>query len=230
MKKIILFILLVISIAPVYAQTSVGVIGGYNLSFVYPDINWTPSNYKVSYGTGWRTGFVADQHLWKDFYLQPQLIFNQKSYNYSTIANVNDAHYKYKRHLLYLELQAHLLYKPKIGNGRLFLGAGPYIGRGISGRERVEGYDQDGRFSSLGYDIIKYKKPPPFNRDYDEENVTYMKPYDVGINLLAGYELKNGLFFNVIYSLGTNNTSYDATRSYNGYLGLTVGYFLKKFI
>ncbi|MCF6402838.1 PorT family protein [Chitinophaga filiformis] len=228
MKKIILFILLATGIAPAYAQTSIGVIGGYNLSFVYPDVNWEPWNYKVSYGTGWRAGLVADQHLWKNFYLQPQVIFNQKSYNYSTIADIYDTHYEYKRRLLYLELQAHLLYKPKIGNGRLFLGAGPYIGRGVSGRERVEGY-QDGRHSSLDYNIIKYKKYPPFNSDHSELGVDYMKPYDVGINLLGGYELKNGLFFNVIYSLGTNNTSYTVVRSYNGYLGISVGYFLKKF-
>lgn len=230
MKKIILFILLTIALAPTYAQTSLGVAAGYNSSFVYPDTNWEPWNYKASYGNGWHAGLVADQHLWKNFYLQPQLLFNQKSYNYSTITDVYDTHYKYKRRLLYLELQAHLMFKPKIGNGRLLLGAGPYIGRGISGREKIAGFDQTGQQSSLDYDIIKYKKRPPFNTDYSELNVNYMKPYDIGINMLAGYEMKNGLFFNIIYSLGTNNTSYDAIKSYNGYLGLTVGYFLKRFI
>ncbi|SHM77324.1 porin family protein [Chitinophaga sp. CF418] len=232
MKKIILFILLTIGLAPAYAQTSVGIVGGNNLSFVYPETNWETWNYKVSYRAGWRAGLIADQRLSKNFYLQPQLILNQKGYNYSRVDTSADTHYKYKRHLLYLELQAHLLYKPQIGNGKLLLGAGPYIGRGISGRERIEGYqlDQDGQqYKFVEYNVIKYKKPSPFNPYYSEFDATHMKPYDVGLNLLAGYELKNGLFFNAIYSLGFNNTSYYAIKSYNGYLGITVGYFLKKF-
>ncbi len=232
MKKIILFILLAISLAPAYAQTSVGIVGGYNLSSGYLESNWEGWHYNVSSRSGWRAGLIADQPLSKKFYLQPQLILNQKGYNYSPIIDIPDnPYYKYKRQLLYLELQAHLLYKRQIGNSKLFLGAGPYIGRGISGRERVESYQlgQDGQpYIYPEYNIIKYKKP--VNRNYSELDVTYIKPYDVGLNLLAGYELKNGLFFNAIYSFGFNNHSrYDAYKSYNGYLGITVGYFLKKF-
>jgi hypothetical protein len=232
MKKIILFIVLAISIAPVYAQTSVGVIGGYNLSFVYPETNWTAWRYQVSEGSGWRAGVVADQHLWKNFYLQPQLIFNQKGHNYSYTSDAPSYdHYDYKRRLLYLELQANLLYKLQIGNGKLVLGAGPYIGRGISGRERIDIYlnDQGGQQYVLDYNVIKYKnKYPPFDLYYSATNTTYVKSYDIGFNQLAGYELKNGLFFNITYSLGLNNTDYHV-KSFNGYLGITVGYFLKRF-
>jgi hypothetical protein len=232
MKKIILFILLSTCIAPVYAQTSVGVIGGYNLSFVYPESNWTAWQHHASEGSGWRAGLIADQHLWKKFYLQPQLIFNQKGYNYSYTAEAPSYdRFDYKRHLLYLELQANLLFKPQIGNGKLVLGAGPYIGRGISGRERIDIYhnDQDGQHYILDYNVIKYKnKYPPFDLYYTTTNVTYIKPYDIGVNLLGGYELKNGLFFNITYSLGLNNTDYHI-KSFNGYLGVTVGYFLKRF-
>ena len=232
MKKTILFILLAISIAPIYAQTSVGVVGGYNSSFVFPYTNWEAVNYKVSYGSGWRAGLISDQHLCKKFSLQPQLILNQKRYNYSySPPTPSSVQAEYKRHLLYLELQANLLFKPQIGNGKLFLGAGPYIGRGISGRERMDLYyaGQNGQQYRLDYNIIRYKsKYPAVDPYYSEANVIYLKPYDIGINLLAGYELKNGLFFNVIYSLGANNTDYHV-KSYNGYLGITVGYFLKKF-
>jgi len=233
MKKIILLVLLTIGLAPAYAQTSLGVAGGYNLSFVYPEINWEALDYKVSMGSGWRAGLVADQRLWKNFYLQPQLIFNQKSYNYDYTSDIPpNTQNEYKRHLLYLELQAHFLFKPKVGNGKLILGGGPYIGRGISGRERVDVHyvDQDVPVHIRDYNVIKYKSEyPGYDPNYTTSNVTYVKPYDIGINLLGGYEMKNGLFFNVIYSLGANNTGNYSIKSYNGYLGITVGYFFKKF-
>ncbi|MFN5134701.1 MAG: PorT family protein, partial [Chitinophagaceae bacterium] len=52
---------------------------------------------------------------------------------------------------------------------------------------------------------------------------------DLGVNVLAGYELKNGLFFSANYTRGlTNwlNVSTDTWR--NNLLGVSVGYFFGK--
>lgn len=233
MKKIILLILLIIGIAPAFAQTSVGIIGGYNLNSVYPKSKQEVLGNKISSRSGWHAGLVADKRLWKKFYLQPQLLLNEKGYN--ATYTLNDAPTypsgKYKTRLLYLELQTNLLFKQQIGNGKLLIGGGPYIARGISGVEKVyrQYYDQNGalqRYTS--YNVIKYKNKQPDIYTYG--NIHHMKPYDAGLNFLAGYELKNGLFFNVIYSMELNNRWYTKEfESKNTYFGITAGYFLKKF-
>ncbi|MCF6402839.1 PorT family protein [Chitinophaga filiformis] len=232
MKKIILLALLAIGITPSFGQTSVGIIGGYNLNSIYPKSNHEVLGYKVSSRSGWRAGLVADKRLWKKFYLQPQLLLNEKGYNRPFTTNVAPAYAtgEFKTRLLYLELQANLLFKQQIGKSKLFVGAGPYIARGIGGLETwdIQSYDQNGVLqSSTNYSAIVYRNKKP---DYSYGNVVHVKPYDVGFNFLAGYELKNGLFFNVTYGRELNNRGYTrGFESKNTYFGLTAGYFLKRF-
>ncbi|PSL30912.1 outer membrane beta-barrel protein [Chitinophaga ginsengisoli] len=232
MKKIILLASLVIGVAPVFAQTSVGIIGGYNVNSIFPKSKHEMPDHEITSRSGWRAGLVADKRLWKKFYLQPQLLLNEKGYNTNFSTNVAPAYTtgKFKTRLLYLELQANLLFKQQIGKGKLFVGAGPYIARGIGGLEKsdVQAYDQNGvRQRTTYYTAIVYRNKRP---DYSYGNVLHVKPYDVGFNFLAGYELKNGLFFNVNYSRELNNRGYTkGFESKNTYFGLTAGYFLKRF-
>jgi hypothetical protein len=232
MRKIVLLALLAISMLPTYAQTSVGVIGGYNLNSVYPTSKQEMPGYNVSSRSGWRAGLVADKRLLKKFYLQPQLLLNEKGYNNTYASNEAPTYSsgEFKTRLLYLELQANLLFKQQFGNGKFFVGAGPYIARGIGGVEKLDGryYDTNGALQRFtNYYVIKYRNKAP---DYIYGNVRHVKPYDAGLNFLAGYELKNGLFFNVTYSMELNNYRYTkAFESKNAYFGLTAGYFLKKF-
>lgn len=228
MRKIVLLALLTISMLPVYSQTSVGVIGGYNLSSFLPKRNLESYGYDVTSRSGWRAGLIADRHLWSKFYLQPQFLLNRKGYNYSFNNEASGSYSKTERQFLYLELQANLLFKQQIGKGRLFVGAGHYIGRGVAGKERATGYMiLDGKQVDyiFHYDI-KYRSKEPDNNSAMEK---YVKPYDLGLNFLAGYELKNGLFFNATYSRGLTELGYFNGSGGNTYLGITVGYFLKRF-
>jgi len=233
MKKIILFTLLAIGTAPTYAQTSVGIIGGYNLNSIRPNSTWKALGYDVSSRSGWRAGLVADKRLWKKFYLQPQLLLNEKGYNSTYLWDVPPSYSNthLKTRLLYLELQANLLFKQQIGNSKILVGAGPYIARGISG---IQILDSDYYNSNMGsmarsinYAVVNYRSKAP---DYVYGNIVHIKPYDMGFNMLAGYELKNGLFFNVVYSLELNNNGFNKHyKNKNTYFGLTAGYFLRKF-
>lgn len=233
MKKLLLLALLSISMLPAYSQTSIGVIGGYNLNSVYPISKQETPGYNVSSRSGWRAGLVADKRLSKKFYLQPQLLLNEKGYNRTYTSNEAPTYPsgEFKTRLLYLELQTNLLFKQQIRNGKFFAGAGPYIARGVGGTEKLDDqyYNTDGKLlRSTNYYIIKYRNKIP---DYIYGNIRHVKPYDAGLNFLAGYELKNGLFFNVTYSMELNNRGYTkASESKNTYFGLTAGYFLKKFI
>jgi hypothetical protein len=232
MKKFLLLALLASSMLPVYSQTSVGIIGGYNLNSVYPKSKLEMAGYNVSSRSGWRAGLVADKQLSKKFYLQPQLLLNEKGYNRAFASNEAPTYPsgEFKTRLLYLELQTNLLFKQQIRNGKFFAGAGPYIARGIGGTERSDGqyYDTNNKLQRFtDYYVIKYRNKIP---DYTYGKIAHVKPYDAGLSFLAGYELKNGLFFNVTYSMELNNRSYTkASESKNTYLGLTAGYFLKKF-
>jgi hypothetical protein len=234
MRKIILFVLLTSSILSSYAQTSIGLIGGYNHSTLRSnDDNLAERGIDNSYYSGWRAGIITDHHLFGKFYLQPQLLINTKGYNIS-FKNTNGNAYQMNhlsRRLTYLELQTNLLFKQQAGTGKFFVGAGPYIGRGISGLERFDGDYQDGR-TFTSYYTIKYSSKEPGNPNNQLSGVTYMKPYDAGVNFLAGYELKNGLFFNAVYSLGLNHQFFGQVGNdgdKNTYFGLSIGYFFKKF-
>ncbi|MCF6402841.1 PorT family protein [Chitinophaga filiformis] len=227
MKKILLLALLAISMLPVYSQTSVGVIGGYNLASLHPKQKQMYGSWDYDFKQGWRAGLIADHRLWKKFHLQPQLLLNSKGYKSRYYYNGPFA-FSSERilRMLYLELQANLLFKEPLGSGKLLIGAGPYLSRGIGGKLRARGFQvySDGTTSYDQKFPIKFRK-----ESGNDATVSYQKPYDAGLNFQTGYECKNGLFFNAVYSLGLTNYNYSKElKSKNTYFGLGVGYFLKK--
>ncbi|PSL30914.1 outer membrane beta-barrel protein [Chitinophaga ginsengisoli] len=230
MKKLLLLALLAISMLPVYSQTSVGVIAGYNAGSRHPQYQSPVGISDYSPLSTWRAGLVADHHLWKKFYLQPQLLLNNKGEkeHYTDLRPVDYTN-KTSTRLLSLELQANFIFKQEWGKGKFFVGAGPYLGRGISGKCKYKGYNgvTGERFYFDGSYPVKYKRKV----ETPDPTVLYQKPYDAGINFQAGYELKNGLFFNAVYSRGLNYQGYntDGNRSKSTYWGVSVGYLLKKF-
>jgi len=234
MKKLLVLTLLAAGMLPAYAQTSIGIIAGYNLNnqhiphleTAYTDLN------KKSSTLSWRAGVITEHHLAGKFFLQPQLILNNKGANYIATNPVNDYHAETKRRMLYLELQANALFKQPVGKGSFFAGAGPYIGRGIEGRDKTKGSQRaPNLFEFDAYYVIKYKsKIPTSEPNYSEAGVAYAKPIDAGVNFQVGYEFRKGLFFNAVYSLGLANIGY--SKEYpvrNRYFGLSVGYYLKRF-
>ncbi len=92
--------------------------------------------------------------------------------------------------LLYLEVPTNLVTTFDIGStGSIFVGAGPYLGFGLSGGVRK---DNIGGISS-------------------EEDITFgnspnmYQGVDFGFNFLLGYQLKNGLGVNGGYNIGITN-------------------------
>lgn len=231
MKKFLLLALLAPSMLPVYSQTSVGVIAGYNAASQHPQYQSPVGINDFSIKSTWRAGIVADHHLWKKFYLQPQLLLNNKGEKvkytdlrpgiiYTAYANMR---------LLFLELQANFIFRQQWGKGKFFAGAGPYLGRGINGKYQFGGYTAlsgEGR-DFKGSNSVKFRR----KQETNDPNAIYMKPYDAGLSFQAGYELKNGLFFNAVYSRGLTYQWYnsDGDKPKNTYWGISMGYSLKKF-
>jgi hypothetical protein len=232
MKKFLLLALLSVSMLPTYAQTSVGLIGGYNLVSIYPrNFEDQYPNSKYSFRSGWRAGLITDHRLSKKLYLQPQLLLNSKGRDYKVpYTQELPQELSSSIQLLYLELQANMVFKQQWGSGKFFVGAGPYIGRGIGGSEKRKGYVEIN--GAKTYFDAKYKAKFVNNRPIPEdERFAYFEPNDVGLNFQTGYELKNGLFFNAVYSLGFTNLYHSPAdpNPKHTYFGLSVGYFFKKF-
>lgn len=110
----------------------------------------------------------------------------------------------------YLELPLNFVYSTTdAGSGRFFAGLGPVLSYGISGKAKVKTDGQE-----------------------DEEDINFgdaedeLKPFEFSGNVLAGYELANGVYLQVNYSLGFSNisNSTDGTLK-NNYFGVRIGYF-----
>jgi hypothetical protein len=97
--------------------------------------------------------------------------------------------------LTYLELPVNILRKFKFTNlGVFYLGAGGYLAKGLGGR-------------------IDYETPGSNTND----NLKFGKANDVrqldaGLNISSGFEFRNRLTFNMMFSLGLNNIASDSQQ------------------
>jgi hypothetical protein len=138
--------------------------------------------------TGYHLGAHAQIPIAPSFFFQPGLLFSVKGAK-ATEGN-NSITYK----LNYVELPLNLVYKAALGRGYLFLGFGPYLAYGVSGKAT--------------YDLAGFGKT---TRDVDFKNeieasdpflTPYFKAWDAGGNIFVGYELRNGLFLQLNTQLG----------------------------
>lgn len=193
------------AMATTQAQTRIGVKAGFNNAYLS-----TEQNEFTQRRAGWHAGLVADMSISDNFSIQPQLLLSNKGYRTKDITlttpagqvTVPSVSYRFT----YLELPVNIIFKPKVGSGRLLVGAGPYVAMAIGGKAGDEKIKFDGKKSSEAGD-----------------GKMHAKRFDLGANALLGYELKNGLFFNLNYSRGFSNVYADG-KSKNNYFGLSVGY------
>lgn len=217
-KQVVLVLLALAGTLSTYAQVSFGIKAGYNSSAVSGD--GSEFTKRLS---GFHAGGIADISLAENFSLQPQLLFITKgakapAYN-ETIAGVEIKMPEQKITLNYLELPVNFLYKHEVGAGSIFVGAGPYLGFGLSGKLKADGSDEELK--------VKFDGKKDSEVDENDEDAMHLKRLDAGANFLAGYELKNGLLFGINYSLGLTNLDPDGSKSKNNYFGVSVGYLFK---
>lgn len=108
-----------------------------------------------------------------------------------------------------IELPINLLYKT---NG-FFAGAGPNLGYGISGKVKV---------NNRTYDLF----------DKDDAGEIPLKRFEVGANMIMGYQFPSGLNISSHYTVGLTNSYNGDEESDNkvrhNVLGFSVGYTLGK--
>jgi hypothetical protein len=123
-----------------------------------------------------------DKYLANNFFLEPGISITGKGVKAYQNAQTNTIT------TTYLDIPVNLVYRFSLKHtGKLFVGAGPYIGFGLSGNDQNETTNTtSGQAVTFG-DTEDYKK------------------MEFGGNLNGGIELNNHLTFNLNYSFGLTN-------------------------
>ncbi|MDB5199656.1 MAG: PorT family protein [Chitinophagaceae bacterium] len=199
MKK--LFSLIVIVSISTAAIAQIGITAGVTVATL--KLKENIPGISIDSKVGFTLGVFTHIPLSTNFIFRPGLNFTQKG------AKLSDASDEIKTTLNYLELPLDFIYKT---NGGFFVGVGPSLAYLLSGKSKYSDGSPDYKLQ-IGSD----------------ENNDDIKPFEFSGNLLAGYELSNGIFFSVNYNLGFSNLSPSSSSSddyKNGYFGIKVG---KKF-
>ena len=174
MKRIILSVALIIGlgIAKISAQT---VTGGIKVeantsNFILSDLD----NVESKLGIGVTVGGIGIVEFSDNLAFRSEVLLHLKN---STIENKGGGEMDFQ--YFGVEIPLYAVGQFGMGNGKAFVGVGPYVGVGI-----------DARYKSSGdKDIVLY------------DNSVFQR-WDVGAGLLLGYELSNKLQINAGYKIG----------------------------
>lgn len=187
MKKILLIAAGFLIGGSAFAQvgtTKWGIRGGVNLAKYHVESGSQSVN--SSNSTNFQVTGYADVPVGSYFWVQPGVSVQGKGgkWEYSNVS--------YENSTLEIGIPVNLVAKLPIASGtNFYLGAGPYISYAVAGKAKASGgsieYDRDLEFgSSTGDDI---------------------KPFDAGLNFLAGFELGGGFQVGAGYGLGLTDLS-----------------------
>ena len=194
MKKVLLSIvatLLVVAFSQ--AQTSFGLRAGLNLA----KFSGEKGTKNLSSFQG--TAFV-DIPLSSIFSIQPGLSIQGKGSTFKGILANEDFKNPEKEEatitpqVTSLEVPVHFVYYISAGDGKIFVGAGPFIGLNLSGNIKAK--------ASVKRNSMEAKEKLKFSaKDKTMERL------DAGANFMLGYKLGMGLSINAAYGLGLANLS-----------------------
>lgn len=191
------------------AQTpTFGIDAGVTLSSIIVKVDNDKTNSKSK--IGFTAGIVSDIPLGKSISFRPALHFTQmggvekESEESVTV--------KEKITLNYIELPLNFVYKAEAPTSTFFAGLGPSLSYGISGKDKLEISGEDSEDTDINFG----------NSDDDD-----LKPFNVGGNVIAGFEFAGGLFIAANYNLGLSNLFIDGDSNNSfrtSYAGLRIGY------
>lgn len=219
MKRIFLFLIIVLSTQLSFAQVSYGVHA--DIISAHQDAIWYAN--KTSSMLFWKAGVVSKFPFSNHFTLMPQLNFIIKGGKASFDSDAD--HNKYEEKLTYLELPVYALYTIKRSKSTsFFIGGGPIISYGLNGdrtgtEEHVE---------TTGSNIFLHvARPIKFDgRTYNEnDQQLHYNPMELALGIIGGYQFSKALFVKLHYSFGTTNLGANiGAETKNNYGGLGLGY------
>ncbi len=176
--------------------------------------------------TSFQAGISGDLRLTDILYLQPGLILTGKGSKTSEGDPNGNTWYQATSNPLYIEIPVHLIFKTPGKGLRFFAGAGPYLGIGIAGKNKVNGKFLGASFSSE--DKIEWSNDDPSTLNY-EEGAGYgiMKRFDYGANILAGLEFSKSVlslqYGHGLAKLQSGSNSQADDKNKHRVLSLTLG-------
>jgi hypothetical protein len=206
MKKILLFIGLIAASLSTFAQkSSFGIKGG--IAFPELQISDQSSNLSITTGsvTSFSIGVLGDCPLkGSNFSVQPGVYFTGRGGKITGDGNSSGTF-----NLYYAQLPLDFVYHAKIEPGNIFIGAGPYIAIGISGKVKVD----DGQGNTISEDAS-------FGSNGN------FKTADAGIQGIAGLQLKKGFLIGINYDLGLTNIAQNSGSGAikNRVFGISIGF------
>jgi hypothetical protein len=203
------FILLTVTLQ---AQIGFGILGGVN----FQNLNGkNSSGYKLNndLAPGFHFGGNIQIQIAPEFFFQPGILFTTKG------ANDNDASPSLKYRISYFELPLNMVYKGSLGEGFIMLGFGPYLGYALGGKVK---------FDNGAINKIEFTNVVEAN---ETSMTTFLRAFDAGGNIFAGYELASGIFIQLNTQLGMLKINPEDRRISNDLLsikntgfGFSIGY------
>ncbi|MCH5715825.1 porin family protein [Niabella hibiscisoli] len=223
MKKIILSALLLATITT-QAQTKFGIqAGAIGSNFkVKADGD---ENVKYRMTAGFKAGVFAEIPVSQNVFINPALNFVHKGGKAVThIENEGgsgDLNVVTKTN--YLEMPVNLMYKLNGADAQgFYFGAGPVLGMGLGGEIKTTA-----RGTTSGGDPINESEgiSIKFDGKNTSDDNAHFKRLEWGANAFAGYQLNNGLSFQLQYRPNFTNVSVEDNVSYkNNYFGFSIRY------
>ena len=209
MKKLVLSLLTVAGLASAAsAQTNDAIKIGVKAGVTFPTFSVSGTetqgeSFKTN--TSFYVGGTVNIPVSDILSVQPglSLIGKGGKQEYSESGSINGMSYSVtataKRSLMYIELPVNLVANFAVGEGKIFVGAGPYYSMAISGKDKVTSAGTAGSSSQNQSTETDVK----FGSNSDSD----VKRGDFGLNFLAGYQLSNGINIHAGYGLGLSNIS-----------------------
>jgi hypothetical protein len=235
MKKVTCIAALVFAVMSSNAQTGFGFQVGGNLANVESEYTSGGATVKDDNKSkfGFLIGAVAEIPLTTSIYFRPELNFIQKGAKLSQNSTETSGGATFtsvatgEQTLNFIELPLNFVYMAPAGAGHFFIGAGPSIGFGISGKYEfdvtsttsIPGFPPQ-TSTSTGKGDVKFDGTKEEDVAAGDENF-HLKSLDFGANVLAGYKLSNGLSLNVGYTMGFSDLDPNDNSSFKT-KGLTI--------
>ncbi|RYZ98134.1 MAG: PorT family protein [Sphingobacteriaceae bacterium] len=230
MKKILLSICLTAASLATFSQSdkpvTFGIKGGVNFSRLpYSNLN-SPATTSANTLTSFNVGVFVDFKLCESLSIQPALIYTGKGGRNNINIAIADpdapltiSHTDTMK-VYYIQVPVNVVYSVPVGSHSFYFGAGPFVGYGISGKQKSKLIFADDQASTTSF----YNEDVKFGSD----EPSTVKRWDYGVGALAGFKFNNGFLLNINYDLGLANTTPKSEDNNNKtktrVFGVSVGY------
>jgi Outer membrane protein beta-barrel domain len=202
----------VISFSSVKAQSGVRIQAGLNLANVSVTDNGRVNNSNTL--TSFQLGLIGDIHVGSIVYFQPGILYTGKGSKTESGDQNSTTYYKATSNPFYLEVPANITFKiPVASDAKVFVGAGPYLGIGVNGKNKVEA--RYANVTTTNENSIKFSNDDPTTLNQQEgAGFGILRRFDYGLNGTAGIEGKS-IVLGVNYGYGLAKLQSTASSSTN---------------